>query len=140
MLRELRYYAIKSIKVLNYYNIDIVLKHYGVIKGTDNSSAPRPKRQAVPREMAPKSRQGAKRAQQCHTSQTRLFISLLCISSRSFNSFKAQCARYLLVNIEIEIECPIANTECPITNTELVTIKKPPVPTFLLRLFFWGVL
>ena len=29
MLRELRYYAIKSIKVLNYYNIDIVLKHYG---------------------------------------------------------------------------------------------------------------
>ena len=68
------------------------------------------------------------------------FISLLCISSRSFNSFKAQCARYLLVNIEIEIECPIANTECPITNTELVTVKKPPVPTFLLRLFFWGVL
>ena len=49
MLRELRYYAIKSIKVLNYYNIDIVLKHYGVIKGTDNSSAPRPKCQAVPR-------------------------------------------------------------------------------------------
>ena len=90
--------------------------------------------------MAPKSRQGAKRAQQCHPSQTRLFISLMCISSRSFNSFKAQCARYLLVNIEIEIECPTTNTECPITNTELVTIKKPPVPTFLLRLFFWGVL
>ena len=49
MLRELRYYAIQSVKVLNYYSIDIVLKYYGVIKGTDNSSAPRPMRQAVPR-------------------------------------------------------------------------------------------